>query len=144
MSTRGDQPSSSRAFEPSTDLLGCPSGFDGSQTKRPSKPVTFAMSSARSAIEISDSEPRLTGSPIVQALEAEDDPFGRIVDVEELARCPSCPPQDDLVAASLSIASSHFLMIAGMTWLVLSSKLSPGPKRLEGMTKTESNPYSSR
>ena len=64
---------------------GCPFGIDVSQTISPSKPVTSAIVSASSRIEVSTPVPRLTGSAPVVALGRERQPFDAVVDVEELA-----------------------------------------------------------
>ena len=103
------------AFQPrlasrptSRSLRGVPSGFVSSNTMRPVKPVTSAISSANWPMVTSAPQPTLTWLIIgsvaaVVALRAEPGNeqrcFGHVIDVEEFAPRLARPPHDDLVRA---------------------------------------------
>ena len=63
---------------------------------RPSKPVSSAIVSASSRIDVSTPVPRLTGAGAVVPLGREQQRLGAVVDVEELARRRAVAPEHDL------------------------------------------------
>ena len=101
MSTRGDQPRSSRAFEPSTALLGCPSGFDWIPGESSLEPCDLRDELGKVSDRDLRCRTKVHGLPALQSLQAEDDALGRVVDVEELPGRPPRAPQDDLVVTAL-------------------------------------------
>ena len=65
---------------------GWPFGIEASKMISPSKPVSSAIVSASSRIEISAPVPMFTGSRARVALAGEHERIGGVLDVEELAR----------------------------------------------------------
>ena len=92
-SVRASKPNSSRARVTSSCRRGWPFGIEVSHSISPSKPVSSAISVARSRIEISCPVPRLTGSGSVVALGGEEQALGGVLDVEELAGRASRRPR---------------------------------------------------
>ena len=90
---RARKPNSRCARAVSSERRGCPSGFEPSHVILPSKPVSAAICSARSLIEISHPAPTFTGSAPSYRASGERDRLRRVLDVEELPR--RLPLEDD-------------------------------------------------
>ena len=112
------------ALETSRHRRGWPSGLEGSQRISPGKPVNLAISLG----QILDRDLRPTAEidriGLVVMFRRQQNPLGGVGGVDELARSRPVP-QHSIWSAPASTASTHFLIRAGITWLLAGSKLSP-------------------
>ena len=86
--------------------------------------------------------PTLMCSALVVALQEEQSRGGEVVHVQELPPRRARSPQRDRPARAF--ASWNLRIIAGSTWRLLRSKLSPGPYRLVGIAEIHEQPYCRR
>ena len=91
----------------------------------PSNPVTSAIVSASSRIDISDAGAEIHGLGSVVPLGREREPLDAVVDEEELARRCAVAPEHDL--ASPRFDSIILRIKRGITCAFSGSKLSRGP-----------------
>src|SRR5204863_292670 len=115
------KPKSSSARETSSWRRGWPFGFVVSQTTVPSYPVSSAVSSASSRIEISSPVPRFTGSAPSYRSAARTSPWTQS-STKRNSRVGVPSPQ----STTRSRLSSIFLIRSGITCDVSRSKLSRG------------------
>jgi hypothetical protein len=92
---------------------------------------------------ISKALPRLTGSSPSYRSAASTIPSAASSTYRN-SRVGEPSPQTAISSSPRRFASTHFLMRAGITWLLASSKLSPGPYRFTGIRKMLLKPYCSR
>src|SRR5882724_3519701 len=110
---------------------GWPSGFVVSQTSRPLKPVSSAISSTNSLMLTSMPEPRLTGSGSSYCSAAST--MASAASSTYKNSREACPvPHTTISCCPPSTASRHLRISAGMTCEVSGAKLSPGPYRFTG------------
>ena len=69
-----------------------------------------------------------------------DQRVGGVVDMQEFAPSACLSPRSQVQRSPLILASWALRISAGMTWLLLRSKLSPGPYRLVGIAEMKSQP----
>ena len=120
------KPKPSRARVTSRLRRGWPSGFVRSNTSDPMNPVELGDQPGQIVDADFEAGADVHGLGDRRMFRRQDDAFGAVLDVQELARRVPVPQQTTSLAP-VSIASTNFRISAGMTCDDAGSKLSCGP-----------------